>query len=97
MLNIINQVFEISQKSEQFSYEHISRNVNRLMHELEESGYTVVNPLGRAYKETDTDVEASLSQKLRSDSKITKVMKPIIYQQVNGQTQLVQKGIVIVE
>lgn len=97
MLNIINQIFEIAQKTEQFSYDQISRNLNRLMHELEESGFTIVNPIGRQYKETDTDVEASLSQKLKSDSKITKVMKPIIYQQINGQPQLVQKGIVIVE
>lgn len=97
MLNIINQIFEIAQKSEQNNIQLFERNLNRIQHEFENEGYQIVNPNGRLFKETDTDVEASLAQPLHAKSKIVKVMKPIIYKSQEGQLVLVQKGIVIVE
>jgi hypothetical protein len=69
-----------------------------MYHELETIGYKVINPLNRSYKETDTDIEASLAGTLKGELKVTRVLKPIIYQKINdGQLALVQKGIVIVE
>lgn len=97
MLALINQIFEISQKVEQNSFTAVDRNLRRIFSELEEKGYQIVNPLGRIYKDTDADIEANISSKLTSKSKVTKVLKPIIYLNENGQNQLIQKGITIVE
>ncbi|MFT5819372.1 MAG: hypothetical protein ACI8ZM_000595 [Crocinitomix sp.] len=97
MLTIINQIWEISNKAESNSYEAIARNLRRINSELEDMGYTVIDPLNRLYKETDADIDANIATPLHAKSKIVKVLKPIIYQNESGQNQLVQKGIVIVE
>lgn len=97
MLTIINQIWEISNKAESNSYDAIARNLRRVNTEIEEMGYTVIDPLNRPYKETDADIEANIATTIHSKSKIVKVLKPIIYQNENGQNQLAQKGIVIVE
>lgn len=97
MLNIINQIWEISRKAEENAYDGISRNIRRLNSELEDNGYTVIDPIGRPYKDTDADIEANIATPLHKKSKIVKVLKPIIYHTENGQNKLIQKGIVIVE
>jgi len=97
MIPIINQIFEISQKVEQNSITVIDRNLRRLFSEFEEKGYQIVNPIGRQYKETDSDIEANISTEISKKSKVVKVLKPIIYLNENGQNQLIQKGITIVE
>ncbi len=98
MVNIINQIFEIEYKLRSKNEDSVDRNIRRMYHELETIGYKVINPLNRSYKETDTDIEASLAGTLKGELKVTRVLKPIIYQKINdGQLALVQKGIVIVE
>ena len=97
MLTIINQIWEISNKADANEYDAIGRNLRRLNSEIEDMGYMVIDPIGRAYKETDADIEANIATPLHSGSKIVKVLKPIIYKSEDGQNQLAQKGIVIVE
>lgn len=97
MLALINQIFEISQKVKQNSFTVIDRNLRRIFFELEEKGYQIINPIGRIYKDTDADIEANISTKLTSKSKVIKVLKPIVYLNENGQNQLIQKAITIVE
>ncbi|AYL97947.1 hypothetical protein [Mucilaginibacter celer] len=98
MIAIINQVFEIQQKLQQRGDTIADRNFKRIYHEFETLGYNVIDPAGRDYKETDTDIEATLSGGLSTGMKITRVLKPIIYQADSGlQPLLVQKGIVIAE
>jgi hypothetical protein len=97
MINIINQVFEIEQKLKLQPENIAERNFKRIYHELELLGYKVIDPLLRDYKETDTDIEVSLSGDMKGRLLVTKVLKPIIYQEDNGHAQLVQKGIAIVE
>jgi hypothetical protein len=82
---------------EKFEYTKIERNVNRLFHELNQQGYEVVDPIGRAYLDTDLSIEATVNGELTPHSKVVKVLKPIIYKEEDGNNQLVQKGIVIVE
>jgi hypothetical protein len=97
-IQIINQVFEIQTKlndlSDAASFE---RNLNRLFSIFEDEGFMVKNPLHETYQESRTDCEASIVGKASSKMKITKVLKPIIYQKNGDQMQLVQKAIVIVE
>ncbi len=78
MLTIINQIWEINEKSTINAYAAIERNLNRINNELESMGYTIINPMGRPYK--DTDIEANIANALHSKSKIVKVLKPIVYQ-----------------
>ena len=96
MLSIINQIWEISRKAESNSYDAIQRNLKRINSEIEDMGYTIIDPEGRPYKETDADIEANISTPLHKGSKVVKVLKPIIYKSESGQNQLAQKGIVIV-
>lgn len=98
MVNIINQLFEIEQKLAFKSEPIAERNFKRIYFELENLGYKIINPADRSYKETDSDIEASLSGDLKGELKVTRVLKPIIYcTDEHHTTKLVQKGIVIVE
>ncbi|RQO31357.1 hypothetical protein DBR32_05175 [Taibaiella sp. KBW10] len=97
-VQLINQVFEISQKIEQEQLSaKFERNFTKIYNLLEEEGLHCINPLGEKYTESRTDCEASIAGKANHNMKITKVIKPIVYKQENGQMVLIQKGIVIVE
>lgn len=96
METIINQIFEISQKSEKSGEINLSRNIKRIYAELDEMGYQIINPIGRPYRETDSDIEANIAGSISRNSKIEKVLKPIIYKNESGSNVLIQKGIVIV-
>lgn len=95
MEEIINQLFTIAVKSEKNGDRPFKRQLDRIQYELESMGYQVINPLGKTYLNEMTDVEANLAGD-GNNLTITKVLKPIIYKEINGETQLVQKGIVIV-
>lgn len=97
MITIANQLFEIKSKMEKFEYLKIERNVNRLFHELNQLGYEIVDPIGRKYLDTDISIDATVNGEITARSKVVKVLKPIIYKEEEGSSQLVQKGIVIVE
>ena len=92
---IINQIFEIEKKAKEQNIDTFERNMNRIQHELTEMGYKVVNPFGTRYDERDTSIEANLLNP--KATKITKVLKPIIYKLENDSYVLTQKGVVIVE
>lgn len=96
-VQLINQIFEISQKIEQEQLSaKFERNFNKIYTLLEEEGLHCINPLGEKYSESRTDCEASIVGEGSHNMKIVKVIKPIVYRQEAGQMTLVQKGIVIV-
>lgn len=96
MINIINQIFEIEKKSKVNDYSKIDRNIKRLKSEIESLGYIVEDPMGRAYTVTDADLEATMSDQLSKKPKVSKVLKPVIYETSQGQRMLIQKGVVVV-
>lgn len=91
VLEIINQLTNLEQKIG--SNEEHERNFNRIKQALEEMGYTYSFPIGEAYSETRTDVEASIVGETMTDLIITKVIKPIVIK----DNQIAQRGVVIVE
>lgn len=101
MLNpiyIINQVFELQMKIKDCGLAtQFERNFSRMLDLFEEEGYLVQNPTGEVYTDARTDCEASISGRLSSRMKITRTIKPIIYQRKDNVAQLLQKGVVIVE
>lgn len=96
MKNIINQIFEIETKLGVENGQNVRRNFERLYHEIELEGYRIVNPLGQRYDERDVSIEANFLSE-NHQNKISKVIKPAIYQQADGENTLVQKAVVIVE
>lgn len=97
MTEIINQIFALDIKMKKDNNDSASRYLERIYHEFESMGFQILNPLGQAYRNEMTDVEANILGDLNRKSKITKVLKPVIYQIENNETKLLQKGIVIVE
>ncbi len=97
MLEIINQIFAIELKSKKEDLSLFNRNIERIYHECDGLGYHIVNPLGKAYKNEMTDVEANIVGNIHGNMEIVKVLKPIVYKEDEGMTRLIQKGIVIVE
>ena len=98
MIDIINQIFEIEQKLQARKETFADRNLARLKHEFEVMGYRVINPIHRRYQMTDADLDATVSGDSKTDLKVTRVLKPVIYLRTkNDELSLLQKGIVIVE
>ncbi|WP_452597044.1 hypothetical protein [Pontimicrobium sp. MEBiC01747] len=97
MLEIINQTFSIALKSKKENLSTFNRNIERIYHEFDALGYHIVDPIGQAYKNEMTDVEANIVGDINGNMSIVKVLKPIVYKIEEGETKLIQKGIVIVE
>ena len=97
MTEIINQVFALDLKMKKENNDSVNRYLDRIYHEFESMGFQVVNPIGQSYRNEMTDVEANILGDLNKRSKITKVLKPVIYKVENNESKLLQKGIVIVE
>ena len=97
-VHIINQLFELQSKiRESGAAQSFERNFNRLFTIFEEDGYIIQDPTGEVYTETRTDCEASISGRMGSKMRITRTIKPIIYQKRDGSVQLLQKAVVIAE
>ncbi|WP_293311190.1 hypothetical protein [Pedobacter sp. UBA5917] len=96
MKDIITQIFEIENKIRPDEFLSFKRNFQRIYHELEQEGYTVINPIGQLYDERDVAIEANLSNEHNKALTITKVLKPIIYRSEAGNRTLIQKAVVIV-
>ncbi len=77
--------------------QHFERNFARLYNVFEDEGFIIQDPTGEAYVESRTDCEASISGRVGSKMKITRTIKPIIYQRKDESILLMQKAIVIVE
>jgi hypothetical protein len=98
LIHVINQLFEMQAKiKEGGAAANVERNLNRLFNLFEEDGYIIQDPTGETYSETRTDCETSISGRVSSKMKITRTIKPIIYQKKEGNVELLQKGIVIAE
>ncbi len=96
-VKMANLVFELEKKlSLQPSSTGVRRNIDRIKVVLEEAGLLLLNPLGEAYTETRTDLEASITGGAQGVLEILDVIKPIIYTNVAGARSLLQKGVVVV-
>ena len=105
LLMAMNQLYEIEQKLKQHGDPHgLQRNVNKMkdaFDSLDTLGLIYEDPLGQAFKETRTDVEATISGQGTENLVIVEVIKPIIRAVHRGGpgelSKIVQKGIVVVE
>lgn len=102
-IQILNQIFEIEKKTLKLNEKNsINRNINKLKdifeNDLDENlSFIIDNPINQKYKETRTDVEANISGDSTENLIIVDVIKPIIRLKQDQNTQIIQKGIVIVQ
>ena len=101
-LDILDQIFEIEKKVETIGESNsISRNLLRIKEVFEnmeiDGGLIYHNPIGELYKETRTDLEATIAGPSAENLIVTEVIKPIIRYKKGGVTIIARKGIVIVE
>jgi hypothetical protein len=95
---IINNLFEIEKKvSIHGDVGNILRNVTKIREVIEGQGLTFEDPQGQAFTQTRADLEATISGEGTEDLYVVDVIKPIIRVSISGISQVVQKGIVIVE
>jgi hypothetical protein len=98
LLRMLNQLFELEKKVDKLEARtSLNRNLKRLKEGMEELGLSYENPLGEPYDETRTDCDASISGSSTDNLYIVEVIKPIVFQQVDGVKQMIQRGVVIVE
>jgi hypothetical protein len=116
ILTALNQLYDIERKlTRSGDAANITRNVDKIRSAFAEDGLTGVDisggvtavrlvyddPMGQSFKETRTDLEASISGAGTGDLVVVEVIKPIIRAVIRDGTgeysKVIQKGIVVVE
>jgi hypothetical protein len=116
ILTVLNQLYELEQKlKKQGDPANLSRNVGKMKDAFAEEGlptldavagqrricFAYEDPMGQPFKETRTDLEATISGSGTESLVVVEVIKPIIRAIVKDSagefSKIVQKGVVIVE
>ena len=116
LLTAINQLYELEQKLKKHGDpNNLQRNVNKMKDAFAEEGLMMgdlggaqyriglayEDPMGQPFKETRTDLDASISGAGTDNLVVVEVIKPIIravFRDTAGEfARLIQKGVVIVE
>jgi len=99
-LIMLNQLFEVEKKlsaTETSDPSNCLRNIAKIKDALEEQGLFYEDPTGQSFKETRTDLEATISGTGTDNLRVVEVIKPIIREGKRDLSRVSQKGIVIVE
>jgi len=98
LIVVINNLFEIEKKlSMHGDVANLQRNVTKIREAIEDQGLTFEDPQGQPFNQTRTDLEATISGEGTENLYVIDVIKPIIRVNISGISQVVQKGIVVVE
>ena len=98
LLALLNQLYEIEQKLKRHGDPaNALRNVTKIKDNLEEGGLFYEDPMGQPFKETRTDLEATISGSGTDNLVVVEVIKPIVRGGTRSLSRVVQKGIVVVE
>lgn len=113
VLTVLNQLYQIEQKLPEAS--DLRRNIDKMKDAFAEEGLpihdaggrpcivslTYEDPMGLPFKETRTDLDATIAGTGTDNLEVVEVIKPIIRATEKGGeagfSRIVQKGIVIVE
>lgn len=97
-LVVLNNLYDIERKlALHGDPAHAIRNVERIKEVFQQQGLFVEDPLGLTFRETRTDLEASIIGESTENLVVIEVMKPIIRLTSGPVSRVVQKGIVIVQ
>ena len=96
--NTLNHLYEIERKlALHGDPASIQRNVERIKDSFASERLFYEDPMGSAFNETRTDLEASISGDSAEDLVVVDVIKPIIRAGSAAFSRVVQKGIVVVK
>ena len=96
--NLLNQLYEIERKLLLHGDSgNALRNVAKMKTSLEEKGFFYEDPMGQSFKETRTDLEATISGEGTENLHVVEVIKPILRYGTRDLSTVFQKGIVVVE
>jgi hypothetical protein len=96
--NLLNQLYEVEQKLLLHGDSgNVLRNVGKMKAILEEMGLFYEDPMGQSFKETRTDLEATISGQGTDNLRVVEVIKPILRAGTRDLSTVFQKGIVVVE
>jgi len=97
-LTVLNQIYEVERKLTLHGDPgNALRNVEKLKDSLTVEGLFYEDPMGQPFKETRTDLDASISGVGVENLVVVEVIKPIIRGGNKDYSRVVQKGIVIVQ
>jgi hypothetical protein len=97
-LTLMNNLFEIERKlTLHGDIGNASRNVEKMKEALGKEGLFYEDPIGQQFKETRTDIEATISGSGTENLVVVEVIKPIIRGGDVDFSRVVQKGIVLVQ
>jgi hypothetical protein len=97
-LALLNNLFEIERKLLRHGDPgNAKRNIDRIKDALLVEGLFYEDPDGQPYKETRTDLEATISGENAENLFVAEVIKPIIRFGREDFSRVVQKGIVVVQ
>lgn len=97
-LVLLNNLFEIERKLLRHGDPgNAKRNVDRIKETLLVEGLFYEDPDGQPFKETRTDLDATISGDSADNLVVTEVIKPIIRFGEKEFSRVVQKGIVVVQ
>ncbi len=103
LLTVLNSVYEVEQKLALHGDPgNASRNIERIKETIRNEGLFYEDPMGQPFKETRTDLDATISGESTEDLFVAEVIKPIIRVSIirDGQetfARVIQKGIVVVQ
>ena len=98
ILIVLNNLYEIEKKlTFHGDTGNAERNVEKMKGAMAELGYFYEDPMGQYYKETRTDLDASISGSSTENLIVVEVIKPIVRAGDVTFSRVIQKGIVIVE
>ena len=104
ILVALNQLYEMEQKLKKTGDPaNLQRNVSKMRDAFEEFGLAYEDPMGQPFKETRTDLEATISGTGTENLVVVEVIKPIIRAVLRegagecSKMKIVQKAIVVVE
>ena len=102
LLNALNQLCEIEHKVIKLgSPAGIERNIAKMKDAFAELGLVYENPMGQAFQETRSDLDATITGNGTDSLVVVEVIKPIVRLVVrdgSGEfSKIVQKGVVLVE
>jgi hypothetical protein len=94
----MNNLCEIERKLSRVDHESALRNVQRIKDAIEDDFKLFYeDPIGRPFKDTQTDVEATITGSGTENLVIVETIKPIIRCGTKEFSMVVQKGIVLVQ
>lgn len=97
-LKLMNNLYEIERKLALHGDPgNATRNVEKMKDALGGEGLFYEDPMGQPFKETRTDLEASISGSGTDNLVVVEVIKPIIRGGGADFSRVVQKGIVLVQ